>query len=336
MTAANTLAVRPSQPAGLRSALSARPHPGPGQREGAQADEALATGLGWFSVGIGLMEVLAPGGVARMIGVEDREGNRAILRLMGLREIAGGLGIFSRPRPAGWLWARVAGDALDLALLGAAAHRSPHPERLAAAAAAMVGVAGLDVYSAARLSRRPSPDGQGPPFGPRTVRKAITINRPIDEVYRFWRDLENLPRFMAHLESVRVVGEGRSLWAARSPLGGTVEWEALTTEDRPNDLIAWRSVEGSEVDTAGSVRFARAPGDRGTEVHVELTYSPPGGPLGVIVAKLLGEAPDQQLQDDLRHFKQVMEVGEVVLSDGALEGARVAQRPAQPLPGPGR
>jgi uncharacterized membrane protein len=163
------------------------------------------------------------------------------------------------------------------------------------------------------------------------VNKSIVVNAEPSELYEFWHDFENLPRFMRHLDSVKVAGE-RSHWVAKGPAGSTVEWDAIVTEDRPNELIAWRSLEGSEVQNSGSVRFERAPGGRGTVVHVEIDYSPPGGAVGALVAKLFGEEPDGQLQTDLRRFKQVIETGEVVISDGTLLGEGYSeQRPAQPL-----
>jgi uncharacterized membrane protein len=172
-----------------------------------------------------------------------------------------------------------------------------------------------------------------------TLHAAITVKQPPDEVYRFWRDLENLPRFMIHLESVREIGDGRYRWRARSPLRGTVEWEAEITEDRPGELIAWRSTKGIIAGTSGSVRFTEAPGGRGTEVRVNLRYVQAGGTAGAAVARLLGEHPEQQVRDDLRRFKQVMETGEVVRSEGSPEGTRAArqlrQRPARPMVGGG-
>jgi uncharacterized membrane protein len=162
--------------------------------------------------------------------------------------------------------------------------------------------------------------------------KSVTINRPRDEVYKFWRDFGNLPTFMQHLVSVTPNGNGRSQWVAKAPAGATVEWTAEVVEDRAGSLISWRSLAGSDVQNEGSVRFADAPADRGTEVRVELSYDAPAGSAGVLVAKLFGEEPAQQLRDDMRRFKQVMETGEVVRSDGSLEGAGQGvskQRPAQ-------
>jgi uncharacterized membrane protein len=165
------------------------------------------------------------------------------------------------------------------------------------------------------------------------VHKSITVNRPAEEVYGFWRQFENLPRFMMHLESVQVTGGRRSHWKAKAPAGKTVEWDAEMTEDRPNELIAWRSVEGADVSNAGVVRFVPAPGGRGTEIHVEMSYDPPAGKLGVLAAKLFGEEPSQQVEGDLRRFKQVMEIGEVVYSDASIAGGlRPAHPPEAPLP----
>lgn len=290
--------------------------------------EQLARGLGWFSLGLGLAELLAPRGVGRVAGVKGGEG---LIRLMGLREIAHGLAIFAQGRrPAGAMWARVAGDALDLACLGAAfASPDSSKGRVAFAAANVLTVTALDVLAAQKLDA--DGDGAQPERAGIPVNKSIIVNASPDEVYRFWRDFENLPLFMRYLESVRVTGEGRSHWVANAP-GGTVEWDAEITEDRPNQLIAWRSLEGADVENSGSVRFEQATGGRGTVVHVELNYNPPGGAAGALVAKLLGNDPEGQIQVDLRRFKQVIELGEIVISDGTLTGEGYSeQRPAQPL-----
>lgn len=294
-------------------------------------EEQLARGLGWFSIGLGLAEVLAPRGIAKVAGVK---GNTGLIRLLGLREIAHGVAIFAQgKRPAGALWARVVGDALDLACLGGA-FASPDSDkgRLTFATANVLAVTALDLLCAQQLSADGGGEGQGVQKGAIPVNKSIVINAAPEELYRFWHDFENLPRFMRHLESVSITGEGRSHWVAKAPAGTSVEWDAEITEDRPNELIAWRSLEGADVDNSGSVRFERAPGGRGTVVHVELDYRPPGGALGALVARLLGEEPEGQLQADLRRFKQVMETGEVVISDGTLLGEGYSeQRPAQPL-----
>lgn len=141
------------------------------------------------------------------------------------------------------------------------------------------------------------------------VDESIVLNRPRGEVFRFWRKLENLPRFMDHLEAVTVLDGRRSHWTAKGPAGSRVEWDAEIHNEIPNELIAWRSLQGSEVDNAGSVHFM--PTENGdTEVRVVLRYDPPAGKLGAAVARLFGEDPSRQVADDLRRLKQVVEAGE--------------------------
>lgn len=148
------------------------------------------------------------------------------------------------------------------------------------------------------------------------VEKSLTINRPPDELYWFWRRLENLPYFMSHLESVQSTGPLITHWVAKGPLGMRVEWDAEIHNEEINRMIAWRSLEGSEVDTAGSVHFEPAPANRGTVVRVVLKYDPPAGKAGALIARLFGEAPEQQIQEDLRRFKQIMEAGEFSTTQG--------------------
>jgi uncharacterized membrane protein len=296
--------------------------------------ERVARGLGWFSIGLGLAQIAAPRSVARMIGVNDDDTNRNTMLAIGVREIASGVGILTRERPVGPVWTRVGGDMMDLALLSRA-FRSDRSEknRVAAATAAVVGVTVLDVLTGQGLRREAGTqrrtDGAARAHGKGIeVRRAITVWAPQDEVYRFWRNFENLPRFMQHLESVRVLDDRRSHWKARAPAGMSVEWDAEIVEDRPNELIAWRAVDNADVPNRGSVRFQPSP-QGGTEVLVELSYEPPGGRLGSIVAKLLGEEPDIQVASDLRRFKQVLELGEVVHSEATVFGRPHPARPPE-------
>ncbi|HEY8600586.1 MAG TPA: SRPBCC family protein [Thermomicrobiales bacterium] len=143
----------------------------------------------------------------------------------------------------------------------------------------------------------------------------VTINKPADELYRFWHNFANLPQFMHHLEAVNELGGGRSHWQAKAPLGQSVAWDAQIINDVENELIAWQSIEGAQIGNAGSVRFTPAPFGRGTEVRVTLSYAPPAGKAGVAIAKLLGEEPGRQVADDLRRFKQLMEAGELPTND---------------------
>ncbi|HEY9515763.1 MAG TPA: SRPBCC family protein [Gemmatimonadaceae bacterium] len=288
----------------------------------------LANALGWLGVGIGVAQIAAPGAVARLVGVDGSKRNRTLMRALGAREIAAGVGVLSTARPARWMWARTAGDAVDLSLLGATLTSDvAQKDKTVAATAAVLGVTALDVVSARRLTRHAG-IARGENGERRTiVKKSITVNRTPEEVYAFWRDFENLPRFMRHLESVEVTGEGRSHWRATAPAGQTVEWDAEIIDDRPNELIAWRTVEGADVSHSGTVRFKEAPGGRGTEITVALQYDPPGGKVGMTLAKLFREEPGQQVNDDLRALKNVIETGEVVLSDATV---RRGIHPAQP------
>ncbi|MBN3876196.1 MULTISPECIES: SRPBCC family protein [unclassified Nostoc] len=157
---------------------------------------------------------------------------------------------------------------------------------------------------------------------PIKVEKTVTINKSAEELYRFWHNFENLPTFMKHLKSVKVHNEKRSHWIANAPLDNSVEWDADILEDRENEFISWASVEGADIDNSGFVRFKKAPGDRGTEVKVVLEYNPPGGALTATLAKLFGEEPEQQIGDELRRFKMLMEAGEIATTEGQATGRK--------------
>ena len=156
------------------------------------------------------------------------------------------------------------------------------------------------------------------------VEKSVIINRSPAELYRFWRNFENLPRFMNHLESVTVTDEKRSHWTAKAPAGRSVEWDAEIYNEKENEMIAWRTLEGADVASAGSVHFEPAAGGRGSVVRVVLKYDPPAGKLGAFVARLFGENPEQQIDEDLRRFKQLIETGEVSTTEGQPAGRGAA------------
>jgi uncharacterized membrane protein len=277
----------------------------------------LAKGLGWLSIGLGVAELLAPGTVAHSIGLRDDRRTRRAVMAMGLRELAVGVGLLAARRRAPWLWARVGGDVLDMALLRSTRRgRIDDAVRVGTAMTAIASVTALDVFAAGRMSRAERMHGVG--IERRTTTAVVTVNRPREQVYAFFHDFANLPSFMKHVESVEVIDQRRSHWKVRGPGGIGFEWDAEMFEDRPNELIAWRSMPGADVQNDGRVRFVRAPGGRGTEVHAEIHYHPPAGRFGVAVAKLFGSAPGQQAKDDLRRFKQVLETGEVVHSDSSL------------------
>jgi uncharacterized membrane protein len=150
------------------------------------------------------------------------------------------------------------------------------------------------------------------------VTASFLINKPAEKLYTFWRDFENLPGFMSHLESVTTINDRKSHWVAKAPkpYGGRVEWDAEIIADEPNSRIDWQALPNSDVEHRGSIRFMPALGDRGTKVTVELIYSPPGGHLGRWAAKLFGEEPEQQIHSDLRNFKRFMETAEILTTAG--------------------
>jgi uncharacterized membrane protein len=152
------------------------------------------------------------------------------------------------------------------------------------------------------------------------ISQSITVLKPPDELYQFWRDFRNLPQVMRHLQSVEVTGDEHSHWKASAPFGKTVEWDAEIYTQRENEVIGWRSLAGSQVDTVGSVQFRKAPGERGTEVTVTLKYDPPAGKLGAAIAAIFGESAEHQVKEDLRRFKQIMETGEAPTIEGQPRG----------------
>jgi uncharacterized membrane protein len=279
------------------------------------SDQQLGQVLGWFSIGVGLAELLAPRALGRAIGVGDQP---AVLRMLGVREIVSGLGMLSERAPGTWAWSRVAGDAMDLALLGAAS-RAPDadPRRIAIAAAGVLGVTALDVYAGKRLTA--SQSSEAPQIA---VTQTVTINSTPNELYEFWKNLENLPLFMEHLESVSMTGERTSHWVAKAPAGTSVEWDSEIVDDQPDRRIGWRTLPDSEVTHEGMVTFEPAPGGRGTIVRVEMLYRPPAGRVGAQIARLFGEEPALQINDDLRRLKQLLETGEVATTIGQPTGKR--------------
>jgi len=299
--------------------------------------DAVTNFLGWFSIGLGLAEVFAPRQVARFIGLNE-DAHTTLLRAYGVRELAAGFGILTRPKPTYWMWNRVIGDAIDLASLGRAMQGEDNDRsRLTAAAVAVIGVTALDVVSSVRLtSEKNAATGHDegsfalpqPQEGRQLIQATVTVNKPIEEAYAFWKEPSNFGRFMDQIESVQVLSGGRSHWKAKPLAGVSVEWDAEIVTDRPNELLSWQSVDGSEIRNTGVVKFRRASGGRGTEVELEMEFQPPAGAIGEKIAKMLETIPKTQLKNDLRRFKQLMEIGEIVVSDStAVKGLQPAQPP---------
>ena len=221
-------------------------------------------------------------------------------------------------------WERLASVALGSGLLLYGVKRRGIIPTLLGSVFLYRGVAGeCALYSAIGI------DTASRPLSPQTsvthgqgikITKAIIIDRPAAELYNYWRDLRNLANFMSQLESVERTGDSRSHWVFKAVAGKQVSWDAEVINDIPNELLAWRSLAGADVDHAGSVRFEPAPGGRGTQVKVTFEYQPPAGILGTVVAKSLGFVPEQVLGTDLKRFKQLLETGEISSVAGQSRG----------------
>ena len=281
--------------------FTARQKPNESQRR-----DVLTRGLGWASAALGVPQLTTPGAFARSLGVGDAPRQRLATMRRRAREMVGRAGLLARPHPA-WLWARVGGDAMDLTLLGRALkHHDGRGLRRTALAARPPS------SSLPPISTQPSPGRGG--ATPMELTSTTTVTKPPEEVYAFWSRLDRLPTFMAHLDEVRVTGDrAQSLEGdgAVRPAG-----RVGRRDDRGRTRATASPGARSKVPTSrtpGEVRFVPAPGGRGTEVHVTLTLRRcRAGRWARRSAKYFGEEPSQQLDDDLRRFKQVMETGEVI------------------------
>ncbi|MCX4243126.1 SRPBCC family protein [Paraliomyxa miuraensis] len=273
---------------------------------------------------------MAPSKLAHLVGMRADQTTRRALRLHGLRELVTGVGVLVAARRGRWLWMRVGGDLLDLGILAITATSRRPTRRPRTLLTALAAVTVLDVLAASRAARgeeRSHSTVRALPTQPRTVKAAVTIGRPIEEVYAFWRKLDNLSAVMVHVESIVELDERRSHWTVRGPAGTTLEWDAEITEDRPNEMIAWRSTPEADVRSCGVVHFVPAPGGRGTEIHAQITYDAPGGRVGAMLATLFGREPGQQARGDLRRLKQVLETGEILHSDASIHPRPHPARP---------
>jgi uncharacterized membrane protein len=291
-----------------------------------------ASALAWFSVGLGVTQLLAPRALTKLIGVPSSARTRLLMRALGARELTAGVGMLRARRTAPWLWSRVGGDIMDLALLarlagapGRRKHR--HRGRLLSALLAVAGVTALDVLASRRASRAerhalPADDSDA-----MSIRSVVTVGRPPAQVYAWWRNLDNLARVMTTVDSIAVLDELRSVWKVRVA-GKLVEWTAEITDDRRDELIAWQTLEDADVIHAGEVRFIPAPAGRGTEIHVGVEVRPPAGGVGKAIARLGRLVPQQQVTNDLRRVKQVLEVGDITRSDASVHRGPHPGRPS--------
>jgi hypothetical protein len=269
----------------------------------------LGKGLGWFSIALGVTELVAPRGLAKFIGIEPDGKVPLVTRLFGLREIAAGALLLSKPTSPYGGWNRVFGDLIDLMTMGVAMKRgSTHRGRNVFALANVLGVTALDAYHGVRESRRKL----GEP-----MRRAITINRRPEEVYAMFKNFERLPEFMEWIESVERIDDDLTHWRVKTP-AGVIEYNAETIEDVPGKKIAWRTMPDATVPNRGCVEFLEAPGGRGTEVLLEMQVA---APLGKTIASA-------ESKGDLRRLKQMLELGEIVKSDASIHKMPHAAQPS--------
>jgi uncharacterized membrane protein len=159
------------------------------------------------------------------------------------------------------------------------------------------------------------------------VEESVTINKRPDELFTFWRNFENLPRFMNNLKSVTVIDDKRSHWVAAGPGNRSIEWDSEIINEEPDHLLAWRTTGDADIQHTGSVRFVKAPGGRGTQVRITMEYLPPAGRVGDAIARIFRSAPDQEIREDLRRLKQLMEAGEIATTRGQPRGGKLVGRP---------
>lgn len=203
--------------------------------------------------------------------------------------------------------------------------RNPLPVRLLAPVRLLLGLVGLGLIYQGAMGRnliesvRTGQPLLAEPNGLR-VKKSVTVNRSPADLYEYWRNLENLPRFMPHVRSVQRHGAGRSHWVLSGPRGTVLKFDAQITVDRPNEMIGWQTLPGAALHHRGYVKFVPAPGSRGTEVHVALEYEPPGGLAGKFLGNLLGALTEQQIQEEIRNFKRIMETGGLPSTKGQSSG----------------
>jgi uncharacterized membrane protein len=273
--------------------------------------------LGWLSIGLGVAALLTPRPVSRVTGLEGRE---ALLRLVGARELASGVGLLTQQPKRPWLWSRVLGDVMDLVLIaGALKSANPGRYRALTTAAVVSGIAVADVTASLWSQRSRTP---GLTRTDAYLEASVIVNKTPEECYAFWRDLRNLPKFTRSLESVTVIDDSRSHWVLRGPLGSRWEWDSRKTIDRPGECIAWKSMEGAELQQVALVSFDSATGGRGTRVQLSLHYQPRGGSVGASIAKAFGADPRAEARQDLARFRQLIESGEIATTRGQPSGRR--------------
>jgi hypothetical protein len=295
----------------MRSALTGNPSvmPTATRTPPTNAAPGLTTGLGWFSLGLGTTQLVAPGRLNRAIGIRNDASSRFWQRFVALQELSAAAGILSRRRPTGWLWARTSADVLHLTMLGRAYRgRRESRARLATAIASVAGTFVADAYTSVRLtSDREATRKDHPMQG----NASTTIRASQEQVAARWRAFAQDADGETRLGPIEILGAD------------------------PAGAIKWRTTDDANASASGITRFSRAPGDRGTEIHIHAEFDVMGGAVGAAVKKVKGDEPLQLIRDDVRRLKQLIETGEIARSDGSPTGSNATlqpkQRPAQPL-----
>jgi uncharacterized membrane protein len=281
---------------------------------------SAARNLGLLSLALGAGALLVPRTLSRVSGLEQ---HRRLLPVVGLRELAAGIGLLSARNPTPWLWSRVVGDGMDLAVIASCLFSSRNPRRLSAAVttAIVAAITAIDVRESLRSSTdRAAERTDAAPDS--VVTSTVIVAKSAQECYEFWRNPLNMTRISPMVESVTVLDDRTSHWLIRGPLGKSIEWDSRITGDTPGERISWRSVDGGGLYHAGVVRFEPATGNRGTLVTTSMHFRVPGGAAGVGLAKLLGTHPRSEAREDLRRFKQLIEAGEIPTTRGQPSGQR--------------
>ena len=287
-------------------------------------DSTVGRALGWLSLGLGIAAMFRSRSLGAAIGMESHEG---ALKMAGARELVAATGLLGSGNPTPWLWSRVVGDVMDLAMLGGAAVQGARRNRALAALGVVAAVTAVDIGASVSVTRRKQLRRYGGTAASRgaegVLDESVMVNKSPEECYRYWRKLEQVPRFMPVLRSVTETDAQRSHWVLKAAPGVQIEWDAELTHDDPGRRLAWRSLPNPQIAHAGVVRFNPAPGKRGTLVRVITQYRLlPGFDAPRRLAGSLDSAPRARVREDLRRFKQLLEAGEVPTTEGQPHGRR--------------
>ena len=289
-----------------------------------RADSTVSRALGWLSLGLGIAAMFRSRSLGAAIGMESREG---ALKMMGTHELVSATGLLGSRNPTPWLWSRVAGDVMDLAMLGRASIQRSRRNRALAALGVVAAVTAVDVGASVSVMRRKQLRRYGSTAASRgaegVIDESVIVNKSPEDCYRYWRKLEQVPRFMPLLQSVTETDAQRSHWVLKTAPGLQIEWDAELTHDDPGRRLAWRSLPNPQIAHAAVVRFNPAAGKRGTLVRVITQYRLlPGFDAPRRLVGSLDSAPQARVHEDLRRFKQLLEAGEVATTEGQPHGRR--------------